>query len=40
MRVPALDPLDYGRNDWWKHEAGVIGFQNEVMKYLYYRMKY
>jgi uncharacterized SAM-binding protein YcdF (DUF218 family) len=40
VRVPALDPLDYGRNDWWKHESGVIVFQNEVIKYLYYRMTY
>jgi uncharacterized SAM-binding protein YcdF (DUF218 family) len=40
IRVPALDPLDYRREDWWKHEAGLIGFQNEVVKYLYYRVKY
>jgi uncharacterized SAM-binding protein YcdF (DUF218 family) len=38
--VPALDPLLYRREDWWKHEAGLIGFQNEVIKYLYYRLKY
>jgi uncharacterized SAM-binding protein YcdF (DUF218 family) len=38
--VPAVDPPDYTRNDWWKNEGGVIAFQNEVVKYVYYRMKY
>ena len=38
--VPAIDPPDYTRNDWWKSEGGVITFQNEVVKYVYYRMKY
>jgi uncharacterized SAM-binding protein YcdF (DUF218 family) len=38
--VPAVDPPDYTRNDWWKNEGGVITFQNEVLKYVYYRMKY
>ena len=40
VQVPALDPLDYHREDWWKHEGGLIGFQNEVIKYVYYRFKY
>ena len=38
--VPAINPSDYQRDNWWKNEYGVIGFQNEVMKYLYYRLKY
>jgi uncharacterized SAM-binding protein YcdF (DUF218 family) len=38
--VPAINPPDYQRDNWWKNERGVIGFQNEVMKYLYYRLKY
>jgi uncharacterized SAM-binding protein YcdF (DUF218 family) len=38
--VPAIDPLDYHRDDWWKYENGVVTFQNEVIKYLYYRLKY
>lgn len=38
--VPAVDPLGYTRDDWWKNEQGVITFQNEVIKYLYYRLKY
>jgi uncharacterized SAM-binding protein YcdF (DUF218 family) len=38
--VPAVNPPDYQRDNWWRDERGVIGFQNEVMKYLYYRLKY
>tara|TARA_Y100001934_G_scaffold283432_1_gene403215 strand:- start:3308 stop:4015 length:708 start_codon:yes stop_codon:yes gene_type:complete len=26
--------------DWWTEEEGVIYFQNEVIKYLFYRIKY
>jgi uncharacterized SAM-binding protein YcdF (DUF218 family) len=40
VRVPALEPQEYRRDDWWKHESGLIGFQNEVIKYVYYRFKY
>ena len=38
--VPALNPPEYQRDNWWRNERGIIGFQNEVMKYLYYRLKY
>jgi uncharacterized SAM-binding protein YcdF (DUF218 family) len=38
--VPALDPPEYRASDWWKDERGVISFQNEVAKYMYYRLKY
>jgi uncharacterized SAM-binding protein YcdF (DUF218 family) len=38
--ILALPPLEYGIDDWWQHEAGIIAFQNEVIKYLYYRVKY
>jgi uncharacterized SAM-binding protein YcdF (DUF218 family) len=40
IRVPALDPSEYREDDWWRHEQGVIGFQNELIKYVYYRLKY
>jgi uncharacterized SAM-binding protein YcdF (DUF218 family) len=40
IRVPALDPPTYRCNDWWRHEEGVIGFQNEIIKYIYYRIRY
>ncbi len=38
--VPAVDVPDYTRNDWWQNENGVITFQNEILKYAYYRLKY
>ena len=38
--VDSVPPLEYGPDDWWQHEQGVVSFQNEVLKYLYYRMKY
>jgi uncharacterized SAM-binding protein YcdF (DUF218 family) len=40
IMVPALDPLDYRRDDWWRNEQGIIAFQNEILKYLYYRLRY
>jgi uncharacterized SAM-binding protein YcdF (DUF218 family) len=38
--VPALNQPEYRDDDWWKDEAGVVSFQNEVLKYVYYRLKY
>lgn len=41
IEVPSFDPSrHYTRADWWKSEEGVIEFQNEILKYLYYRLKY
>jgi hypothetical protein len=40
IRVPALDPPEYRGEDWWRYENGLIRFQNEIIKYLYYRLKY
>jgi uncharacterized SAM-binding protein YcdF (DUF218 family) len=40
VRVPALDPPDYRAEDWWKSENGVVAFQNEIIKYFYYRLRY
>jgi uncharacterized SAM-binding protein YcdF (DUF218 family) len=41
IEVPSFNPSkDYTRAEWWKTEVGVIAFQNEVIKYLYYRLKY
>jgi uncharacterized SAM-binding protein YcdF (DUF218 family) len=39
LKIMAV-PVGYTREDWWKSEAGLIAFQNEVMKYIYYRLKY
>ena len=41
IEVPSFDPSAlYTRADWWRNEEGVIAFQNEILKYLYYRLKY
>jgi uncharacterized SAM-binding protein YcdF (DUF218 family) len=41
IEIPSFDPSRlYTRADWWKNENGAIAFQNEVIKYLYYRLKY
>jgi len=39
VKVLAFEP-DYTRADWWKTDEGMIAFDKEVMKYLYYRFKY
>jgi hypothetical protein len=40
LEIPSFEPPGYTRADWWKTEAGMIAFQNEIMKYLYYRFRY
>lgn len=30
----------YDHDTWWTHERGLITFQNEVVKYLLYRLRY
>ena len=39
-RSPSIEPSDYTNRDWWKTEHGLVAFQNEVLKYIYYRLKY
>jgi uncharacterized SAM-binding protein YcdF (DUF218 family) len=36
--IQGATTLDYGTTNWWQHEQGVIDFQNEVIKYFYYRL--
>jgi uncharacterized SAM-binding protein YcdF (DUF218 family) len=40
IRVIALDPPDYRRDDWWRRTQGIAAFKNEVIKYLYYKLRY
>jgi hypothetical protein len=40
LEIPCFEAPGYTRAEWWKTEAGLIAFQNEVLKYLYYRLKY
>lgn len=38
--VAVAPQRQYTAADWWRHEEGLIAFQNEVIKYAYYRVKY
>jgi uncharacterized SAM-binding protein YcdF (DUF218 family) len=40
IEVSSFDPPNYARTNWWKSEYGVVAFQNEILKYIYYRLKY
>ena len=40
IQLLSLEPPQYARREWWRTEAGLITFQNEVIKYIYYRWKY
>ena len=40
IEVMALEPSHYSRTDWWTTDEGIVAFQNEILKYLYYRIKY
>jgi uncharacterized SAM-binding protein YcdF (DUF218 family) len=38
--VRAVNSPQYTAMDWWRHEQGVMAFQNEVLKMAYYWMRY
>lgn len=38
--VHAAQPKEYGLGNWWQHEEGLIAFQNEVVKSVFYHLKY
>jgi uncharacterized SAM-binding protein YcdF (DUF218 family) len=38
--VVVARPAHQGVQDWWRDEYGIISFQNEILKYVYYRAKY
>jgi hypothetical protein len=40
IRIAALDPSGYGWADWWKDNNEIFAFEIEILKYLYYRIKY
>src|SRR5262249_32140929 len=40
IRIAALYPANYSRADWWKNNGLRFAFEIEVMKYLYYRVRY
>jgi uncharacterized SAM-binding protein YcdF (DUF218 family) len=39
LELPAFEP-GYTRADWWKTDEGMIAFYSELMRYLYYRLRY
>jgi hypothetical protein len=38
--VIRTDPRDLNVETWWTQEQGLIAFQNEVIKWLFYKIKY
>jgi len=40
VEVPSFEPPGYTAGDWWRTESGMIAFQNEVVKYIFYRLNY
>src|SRR5262249_21681917 len=38
--VHAIKPRAYGLDNWWRDERGLIDFQNEVIKFFYYRLNH
>lgn len=40
VRVTAIDPLRYSPHNWWRREEGVNAFQQELVKLLYYWVRY
>jgi len=40
IHVFPIDGLLYERDNWWSNEYGLINFQNELIKYAFYRVKY
>jgi uncharacterized SAM-binding protein YcdF (DUF218 family) len=40
ISVIALDAPDYRRNDWLCRSQGIAAFTEEVIKYIYYRLRY
>ena len=40
IAVQSFDPPGYTQAEWWKSNEGIFKFQNEILKYLFYRYKY
>jgi uncharacterized SAM-binding protein YcdF (DUF218 family) len=40
VSVEAVHVRRYSAVDWWQHEESLIAFQNEVVKSMYYHLKY
>jgi uncharacterized SAM-binding protein YcdF (DUF218 family) len=40
VEVPVFEHGEYTAMNWWKSDQGIVTFQNEFIKYIYYRLKY
>ena len=40
IRVARLEPPNYSRVNWWKNNDLIFDFEIEVIKYLYYKIRY
>ena len=40
IEVPSYAPPDYSATNWWHSDSAIVAFQNEILKYIYYRLKY
>jgi uncharacterized SAM-binding protein YcdF (DUF218 family) len=40
VEVQSLSPLEYAVDNWWQHEDAISSFRIELIKYLYYRLRY
>jgi uncharacterized SAM-binding protein YcdF (DUF218 family) len=40
IEVPSYESARFKHDQWWKTEEGIVVFQNEILKYIYYRVKY
>ena len=38
IHIAGVPTEEYDGTNWWRHEEGVIAFQNEIVKYLYYQI--
>jgi uncharacterized SAM-binding protein YcdF (DUF218 family) len=37
---PTQEEAEFAPKNWWRKEDGIVAFQNEILKYLYYRIHY
>jgi uncharacterized SAM-binding protein YcdF (DUF218 family) len=40
VAVHAVTPPWYSVDDWWRYQAGWMHFRNELIKFVYYRLRY
>jgi uncharacterized SAM-binding protein YcdF (DUF218 family) len=40
IEVLAFDQSNFTRENWWRDDRGLIAFQNEIIKYIYYRLRH